>query len=336
MSTWRSVVMACAVGIPVMCIAQPQPPDVTFTLAADTDGPQPFTRRHRVENRCRYRDNYNYELGKAGTWEQRELRGGPLFADATTGWISYRSGDTWCATSYLLIIADADTMRLEFTDSTAAHRRLVHRAQERWDRDTPEVIRFRKGSYRFEELIADPWAVETAKTFAKRLIAEDDASYQKLIRQLEEHYRNAPPPTPPTAPYVPPPAMTQEQWEAEMAKQPGLKKVAVERVHADTVQVRITGRVMLDGGCASSMPLLAIEMLSDTGWAERLPMHDWQLDCGMASADWTDRQVTIPLAWWVYNFRNGGDGLLSPGTYRLRFRGANMKDMRTEGFRVER
>lgn len=328
------MIMACAVGVPLVSDAQPQPPDITFTLAADSDRPQPFTRDHRVENGCRYRDNYNYELGKAGTWEQRELRGGPLFADTTSGWISYRMGDTWCVTPYLLIIADADTMRLEFTDSMAAHRRLVQRAHARWDRDTPEVIRFRKGSYRFEELIAVPWAVETAKTFAKRLIAEDDASYQKLIRHLEEHSRDAPPPTPPPAPYVPPPPMTQEQWEAEMAKLPGLEKVAIERVAGDTVQVRITGRVMLDGGCASSMPLVAVEMRTDTGWVERLPMHDWQLDCGLSSADWTERPVTIPLAWWVYNFRSGGEGLLAPGTYRLRFRGGNWKDMRTEAFVV--
>lgn len=130
--------------------------------------------------------------------------------------------------------------------------------------------------------------------------------------------------------------MTQEQWEAEVAKLPGLEKVALERVAGDTVQVRITGRVMLDGGCASSMPLMAVELLTDSVWIERLPMHDEQLDCGLSSADWTDRQVTILLAWWVYNFRNGGDGLLVPGTYRLRFRGANMKDMRTAEFLYHR
>ena len=129
--------------------------------------------------------------------------------------------------------------------------------------------------------------------------------------------------------------MTQEQWEAEVAKLPGLEKVALERVAGDTVQVRITGRVMLDGGCASSMPLMAVELLTDSGWIERLPMHDWQLDCGLSSADWTDRQVIIPLAWWVHNFRGRGDGLLVSGTYRLRFRGANMKDMRTAAFTLD-
>ena len=128
--------------------------------------------------------------------------------------------------------------------------------------------------------------------------------------------------------------MTQEQLEAEIAKRPGLEKVEIERVMADTVSVRISGTVMLDGGCASSMPLVAVELLTDTSWVERLPMHDWQLDCGLPWADWTDRQVTIPLAWWVYNYRSAGDGLLAPGIYRLRFRGANMTDMRTESFEV--
>jgi hypothetical protein len=231
----------------------------------------------------------------------------------------------------MLVMSGQDTMRIDLPNDPIA---LMQRALERWDRDTPEVIRFKRGRYVLTDLIEAAWATNAAKLLAHRLIAEEEAAYRKSLRDLEEHYRNTPPSTPPPAPYVPPPPMTQEQWEAEVAKRPGLEQVDIEHVNADTVRVRITGTVMLDGGCASSMPLVAVELLTDTGWVERLPMHDWQLDCGMGWVDWTDRQVTIPLAWWAYNFRNGGDGILAPGNYRLRFRGANMKDMRTASFEV--
>lgn len=59
-----------------------------------------------------------------------------------------------------------------------------------------------------------------------------------------------------------------------MAYYPGMGEVAIERVEGHTVQVRITGRLMLDGGCTSSMPLFAVEPLTDTGRVLRSPMHD--------------------------------------------------------------
>ncbi|MBK6831715.1 MAG: hypothetical protein IPG92_13675 [Flavobacteriales bacterium] len=319
----------------LVCSAQPHPPSITFSLAADKARPQPFLRNHRVEGHCRYRDDYNYELGKAGTWERRELSGRPLFTDTTTGWISYHLGDSWCATSYLLVIVDADTMRLEFVDSLAAHWRLMQRAWKRWDRESPEVIRFRKGTYAFEEVIADPWAVETANAFAKRLMAEEDAAYRKQLADQEEYYRNLPPPAPPIEPYVPPPPMTPEQWQLELAKQPGLKKVELDRVSADTVWVRITGRVRLDGGCASGMPLFGVEMLTDTGWVERLPNELSQMDCGMPWGDWNQRIVMLPpLRWWVGAHQPEGKKELVPGSYRLSFVGGNGRQLWTDPFSI--
>lgn len=309
--------------------AQPAPPSFCFTLAENDTALQPFVLTTEVFQHYRERVAY---VGVDDTWLKPEVRlplqGGPLFIDSNANWIVYAPLEGM-ASSHVMVVAGADTMRIDLPEHPDA---LQQSAWARWDRATPEVVRFREGRYDMEELIAEQRSATEAKTLAEQLIKEDDASYEKLIRELERHYRETPPPKQVAAPYVPPPPMTQEQWEAEIAKHPGLKKVEVERVHVDTVQVRISGRVMLDGGGASGAPLLAVEMLIDTGWVERLPMHDWQLDCGMPWADWTDRQVTIPVAWWVYNFRSGGDGSLAPGTYRLRFRGANMKDVRTEKF----
>ncbi|MBK6832011.1 MAG: hypothetical protein IPG92_15350 [Flavobacteriales bacterium] len=133
---------------------------------------------------------------------------------------------------------------------------------------------------------------------AKRLKGAADASYKHLA-ELEEYYRNQPPPAPPAASQVPLPAMTQEQWETEMARQPGLEMVEVDRMSADTVWVRITGRVMLDGGCASGMPLFGVEMLSDTRWGA----HSLRADPdGLRHAMRRMEPAVVmipPLRWWV-------------------------------------
>ena len=335
MSTWRSILIVCMTLDALICAAQPQPPSITFTLAEDKARPQPFSRAHVVVSYCRYSNDYNYHPEKAGRWVRQVFTGGPLFADTTTGWVRYGMYDSYCNKGYLLIIADADTMRLEFPDSSKVHWRLMQRAWKRWDQESPEVIRFRKGTYSFEELIAEPWAVETANAFAKRLIAEEDAAYRKQLVDQEEYYRNLPPRAPPTIPYTPPPLMTQEQWEAEMAKQPGLEKVEVDRRSADTVWVRITGRVRLDGGCASGMPLFGVEMLTDTGWVERLPNELSQMDCGMPWGDWHQRVVMLPpLRWWVGAHQPEGKKELAPGSYRLSFIGGNGKQLWTDAFAI--
>ena len=169
---------------------------------------------------------------------------------------------------------------------------------------------------------------------AKRLIMQDDAAYKQQLADQAEYYRDLPPPAPPSVPYIPPPPMTQEEWEEELARQPGLKEVQVDRVHADTVWVRITGRVMLDGGCASGMPLFGLEMPTDSGWVERIPFELIQMDCGMPWADWEDRVVMMPLRWWVAANSREGQRELAPGGYRLFFLGGDGKEMWTALFTV--
>jgi hypothetical protein len=90
---------------------------------------------------------------------------------------------------------------------------------------------------------------------------------------------------------------------------------------------------MLDGGCASSMPIFGIEMRTDSGWVERMPMRDGQRDCGMPWADWDSRTVMLPpLRWWVSVNSPAATKALAPGTYKLVLMDANMKQMRTEAF----
>ncbi len=122
----------------------------------------------------------------------------------------------------------------------------------------------------------------------------------------------------------------------EIAQRPGLKAVEVDSVASGNVWVRISGRVMLNGGCGSGMPLYGVEMRTDTGWVERIPFELIQMECGMPCADWTDHAVMIPLAWWVRVNSRVGEGELKPGSYRLVFMGANMVRMWTAPFTIDR
>ena len=83
-----------------------------------------------------------------------------------------------------------------------------------------------------------------------------------------------------------------------------------------------------------AVPLFGLEMWSDTGWVERLPLDLTQMDCGMPWGDWQAHRITVPLAWWVPNYSSPRKEFL-PGTYRFVFNGGNMKAFRTEPFTIE-
>ena len=315
---------------PLGLFAQPAPPSFCFVLAEDHAVVRPFGNEVRVIHHFQERVPY---VGVNGTWLKPEgvlpLQGGPLFRDSTSHWTVYHPREAM-AGSYVLIIQRKDTLRIDLPEDPKP---LIDRAWARADRDTPEVIRYRKGHFAVEELIADQWAVAAADTLAQQLIAEDEAAYRQELGALEQHYRDQPPPPPPAAPYTPPPPMTEQEWEAYWVQQPPLKEAHLDRVSADTVWVRITGRVMLDGGCASGMPLFGIEMLADTGWVERIPFDMTQMDCGMPWADWEDRLVTLPaLRWRVSAHQPEGKKTMSPGRYRLFFVGGDLKRLWTEAF----
>jgi hypothetical protein len=318
---------------PLGLFAQPAPPSFCFVLAEDRAVVRPLGTEVRVIQHYQERVPY---VGVNGTWLKPEealpLQAGPLFRDSTSHWTVYHPVEGM-AGSYVLIIQRKDTMRIDLPEDPKP---LNERAWARADRATPEVVRFRKGHFAGEELIADRWAVAAADTLAQQLIAEDEAAYKQELAALEEYYRTLPPPVPPAPPFTPPPPMTEEDWAAYWAQQPPLKQIRLDRVNADTVWVRITGRVMLDGGCASGMPLFGIEMLTDTGWVERIPFDLTQMDCGMPWADWNGQVVMLhPLRWWIAAHQPVGSKAMVPGSYRLFFMGGDLKRQWTEPFAVE-
>ncbi len=331
-------------------IAQPGSPDIGFTLVSDAKGtPMPGVHagdvltRHDMEWRGlvswsveeHFTSQSPYEPDRRGEHKWWMLTGTPI-AGPGKGRLQFRFIDCSCTEHYIQVMRGTESMRIDLPDAPAERWALVqHVMQRSGDIASPEVIRFRPGRFTFVELMNDSVFDDLEVRLAKRLKGAADASYKKHLAELEEYYRNQPPPAPPAASQVPLPAMTQEQWETEMARQPGLEMVEVDRMSADTVWVRITGRVMLDGGCASGMPLFGVEMLSDTRWVERIPFELIQMDCGMPCAEWHQRVVMIPpLRWWVGAHQPEGRKELVPGSYRLSFIGGDGKQLWTEPFTI--
>jgi hypothetical protein len=316
----------------VPAFAQPSLPTFSFVLAEPGAVVRPLKREVTVLQRSNERIPY---VGTSGSWLKPQLEhvleSAPLLKDTGDRWRVY-SPLNGRANSHVVVLSGVDTMIIDLPEHEQT---LIDRAWSRTPRNTPEVIRFRKGRHAIEALIAGPWPDAAAKTLADRLIAEDAASYQQQLAEQEAFYRNRPPPAPARAPYTPPPPMTAEDFEAYQAQQPPLKDAQVDRVSADSVSVRITGRVMLDGDCASGMPVFGIEMLTDTGWVERIPFSMIQMYCGMPWADWDDHLVVIPLRWWVGAHQPEGKKELASGRYRLFFVGGNGKRLWTAPFAVQ-
>ncbi|MEO8067651.1 MAG: hypothetical protein ABI599_08175 [Flavobacteriales bacterium] len=325
----RSLV-ALLIGLPVMLAAQPGPPSFCFVLAEDRAACRPLERAVQVMQHYRERVPY---VGMSGNWlkptEALALDGAPLLHDSTEHWRVYHLRESM-AESVLLVIAGTDTMRIELPEDQM---RLWLPAVQRAGRDTPEVIRFRKGRFIMDSLVMEPWAARAALRMSDRLKAEDEAAYKRSLVDLEEYYRTHPPQSP-TLSVSPLPAANIEEIMREIAQRPGLKEVNVDSTNDENVWVRFTGRVMLNGGCGSGMPLYGVEVFGDTGWVERIPFDPTQMDCGMPWVDWNDHTVMIPLAWWVKVNSREGEGELEPGSYRLVFMGANMVRMHTEAFLV--
>ena len=294
----RSSVSLVGALLSIAGFAQPGSPDVGFTLVIDTKGtPMPGIHAEDVITR--------HDLGRQGvaSWSVDEhftnadpnqpsrngehtwwMLKGTLVAGPGKQRLQFRFMDCWCTAHYISVQRGAESMRIDLPDAPRERWALVQHVMERsGDIASPEVIRFRPGRFTFTELMNDTVFDDLEARLAKRLRNAEDAFYKKQIAELEEYYRIQPSPVPPAPPPVALPTLTQEQWEAEMSRQPGLEKVEVDRMSADTVWVRITGRVMLDGGCASGMPLFGVEMATDTGWVARIPFAPVQMDCGLPS-----------------------------------------------------
>lgn len=114
----------------------------------------------------------------------------------------------------------------------------------------------------------------------------------------------------------------------------GVRKAEVISVDKGHVLVRLTGNIMLDGGCSGDRPLWALEMRTDSGWVERVPFSGAQQLCGPGSWRWRKREVLIPLKEEVVYGTNTTDHVLAPGAYRLMFMGSGGKRKATRAFKL--
>lgn len=328
--------------------AQPQGPELSFIVVRDAKG-RPLkgayaenamarealtTKRHpawTVETHFTVPTDYPYGPERPGDHTGWSLTGAPL-EDRAKQYLNFHVMDCWCTGLYMLVIQGRETMRIDLPDAPAERWALVEHAMQRsGDHASPEIIRFRAGRFAFADLMLDPAFDALETRLAQGLKRTADEAYQRQLAEQERTYREHPPVSAPQA--VPPTSTrTPARIEAEIAARPGLQNVELEQATLDTVRVRINGRVMLDGGCASGMPLFGLEQLSDTGWVACIPFELIQMDCGLPWADCTDRSFVLPLAWWVRTRCPADRKTLLPGTYRLVFTGADLKEMRTAAF----
>lgn len=344
MKLLRLHVGAMAMLVALWVSAQPGSPDIGFTLVVDENG-KPMPGLHAPDMMTRH------DLARSGTasWSVEEhftnanpnehgrngehtwwMRDGVPMRGVGRKRLQFHFMDCWCTEHYIMVYSGNDRMRIDLPDPPAERWALAQHVMARSGYiASPEVIRFRPGRFTFAELMNDTAFDELEHRIAKRLKDDEHASYVKQLKELEEYYRNrptAPPPSPP------PPVLPQ----GVLADAPGLKSVEVNLVRQDTVWVRITGRVLLDGSCASRSPFFGVEMLTDTGWVERVPIPMVQMDCGMPWADWDDHVVMVPpLRAWIGRHPAGEQKEMVPGSYRLSFMGANGDKSRTEPFTLE-
>ncbi len=352
MSVTRFPAMIIGALLGTGLLAQPGAPELSFTLVRDAKGRpmqgpyaenammrealcKPRKEPWTVEIHFTIAKNYPYAPEQAGKHEQWVLAATPM-KDGRTERLRFGILDCWCDGLFVLVIQGQQSMRIDLPDPSAERWALVEHVMKRsGDFASPEVIRFRPGRFTYSELMNDPAFEELEMRLAGKLKAERAAAYQQQLAAQEDHYHNLSPPPPPAPPARVPlsPEQQAAAIELEIAQRPGLRSVNIARVNADTVWVSITGRVMLDGGCASGMPLFGVEMRTDTGWVERIPFELSQMDYGMPWADWDGHDVMIPpLKWWVGANSPADRRELTSGTYRLRFVGADLKELRTASF----
>lgn len=324
------VIVALILACPTTVRAQPGMPSFCFVLAQDQDSLRPITEEVGVVQRFREREAY---AGWNGSWLRPpatiKLTNGRYLRDSSEHWLLFRPlGGK--ADAYLVISVGADSMRIALPEH---EQELWERAMVRsGSRDSPEVIRFRTGDHRIEDLIADRWAVDAANELNTRYVQEEQRAYKARIAQQEvERQARAMVAGPSPLPQDP-----VKRTKEQAARIAGIKRIVLHRIEGDSVWLRVSGQVMLDGGCASNRPLLGLEMRTGTGWVASVPMAYVQMDCGMPWAEWRKREVMLPpLMSWVARQRPQGQQELVPGHYRVVLRGANGELAYSKAFRID-
>jgi len=342
------VVRKCALVLlflPLLVHAQPGGPDLTFLMVRNAKGRPmkgPLVENAMLREATRTKateqwsvalhftvgEGYPYGPEKPGDHKQWSLAGTEIPAPGR-GRLVFSVIDCWCTDLHVQVIQGDRIMRIDLPDAPVDRWALVQRVMARsGDHPSPEVFRFRAGRYTYAELADDPVFDKLEQRIADGLGDAREADYRRQLAEQEEYYRNQPV-------VVPSGTLSQvedemEAYKREVAARPALKVLEIEQQHADTIWLRISGGVLLDGGCASAMPQFSIEMLTDSGWVERHPFPVAQMDCGMPWGEWNERIVMLhPLRWWVSANSPQGQKELLPGTYRLVLLGANGELVRT-------
>lgn len=340
----------------VMCVtgpahAQPQFPDLTFTVVRNAQGRpmrgplidlealrgikhKPNAVPWSVEMYFTVSKDYPYGDEEIGGQKHWFLPATPVPGDRKDR-VQFAVLDCYCTDQYFVIRQGASTMRIDLPDPGAERTALYEHVMARSGSDpSPEVIRFRSGRFTYAELAHEAGYGKLEARLAAGIKDATAAADMKRLAELAEYYRDQPPPALPTEPTIPSPT-TEEQWAAFWTEQPPLKEARIVNVNGDTVQVSITGRIMLTGDCSSSMPLFGMEMRTDSGWVERLPLELVQMDCGLPWGDWEERTLVLSLGYWLSVRAPAGKKEPAPGTYRLLFMGGNMEPFASEAFLVK-
>jgi hypothetical protein len=186
---------------------------------------------------------------------------------------------------------------------------------------SPEVIRFRPGRFSYVALAQEGALQEVEQRIADRLVK--DAGKATNVRVAPWLPMSAQPIA--TAPH--------EEQPQVPAPHGGIMRLVERR--GDTLVLRVTGAVMLDGGCTSNSPMMAVEVnVSHDNWLQLASTMDVQMDCGRPTMEWKDHELRIPVVEWTQ--RHGPQGLaVMPGRYRLGVRFADGSLHWTKAFTLE-
>lgn len=83
---------------------------------------------------------------------------------------------------------------------------------------------------------------------------------------------------------------------------------------SDTIVVRITGYVKLDGSCGGGTPLYGFQRKEGDAWVDYLPPDRIQMCCGMPDAEWVQHTVGLVPA---HVAQPGRLRPWKPGDYRV-------------------
>lgn len=241
--------------------------------------------------------NSPHEIGTHKMWT---LNADPV-RDGRRRHLRFNIIDCWCRDQYLLVIQAGDTMRVDMPNDVNTRGHLVHNRVARSGLvPSPEVMRFRPGHFRFVALAQDSRMHEVEQRIAQNLIRESKKRDAVSTRKIE---------------HVGGPTEAMQVRDRTSAT----CEVKLVELRGDVAVLRFWGNVMLTGACGGIMPLMAMEVMGNSGWEELVPMQEEQLDCGPSSEEANGHELHIPLVEWMQ--AHGRSAM--PGRYRLRFRFAD-------------